>query len=236
MRFPTFATVATLVATLPAAAIASTASFSWFAGVDVTIDAPGATIVVLEDSFAVGDAFADGAASASLTASPFDPGTFDASDFDLEASADGHADPLGGAFAFGFAELLIDVINETGDDIIATVSWDISAEATAEVSPTPFTADALADVFLGFVAETESGAGPVVDEEVSAFADALFGPFSDIDGSVNSETWTLAPEGVISLKTEVFAGGFATVVPVPPAIAFLLTGVAGLALMRRRSA
>jgi hypothetical protein len=229
----TLAAAAAVAAALPGAALAATASFGFSAGVDITIDAPGATIEVAFAD-ADGDSFALGSASASFTTSPFDPATFDPSDFDLEASAAGEADPTGFAFAGGFAELLIDVINTTGADIEATVTWNINAEADAEILPTAL-ADAFSFLLLNFVVETDSGSGPIVDEFLEVFADGFSGPLSDSDSASGSESWTLADDDILFVETFVEADGLAiAAVPVPPGLALLLTGVAGLGLMRHR--
>lgn len=228
------AALAALLATAaPVAAQAATASASYLASFQVVISAPGATISVFdEDGFS--QTFAGGTGSAFLNEvpSPFavsDPANLSSAQIGVASAFS----PAGTGSVLSEAFALIDVANETQSDITATVNYTLSGNVFADADGDNAFAGAFSEAGL-FAALQSGSTSDDVSEDFFLFADSEFGPSSDSEFVSGLAMFTIAPGDL--LFVDPFAGGdaLAVVVPVPPAIAFGLTGLLGLGILRAR--
>jgi len=226
------------VIAVPATAQAlSTATFDGFSFYDVFITAPGATVETTESSTPEG-------------ASTTGKGVIDSFDSPVVLSpVGGSADAAGSVPGpDGTVDLLADSgvstrVTAADDPVSVTIDYVLSAQAAASMTTDPGDVTEAFVVALSGISVFSSTDVLLLSDEAFAETDALSNPFGLVFDSASGEedglTFDLAAGDFLVIESFATVDGFAEAVsqvPLPPAFALLLGGLAGLgALARRRS-
>lgn len=241
MTIKHFGIAAAFALALPAAASATTATYSVFGSLSVAFTAPGATFTYDLSPIAISsDTIGSGVSAYSFSDDPFEA---DPNAFDAQASSGGVAGAGVGSAAFtADFSLMIYLTNATGSDINGSVTWDLFASAAATASDA-LLADGAGIVDIGFGAYLQSDPDfLVVDEYVFGLGYALTSVESSSETSNGTQSFTIGSGDTLVLDMYFYVDAIAEVdaapVPVPPAMLGATTALGGLGLLgaiRRRA-